>query len=152
MYVKASNEVVEIYPYSIGQLRKDNPNVSFPKSPDNTLLAQWNVYPVQSQNPPSFNLATENCERVSPTLQNGVWTETWSVTAASAEEIARRTEEMSVQVRTQRNALLVQSDWTQGKDIPESISTLWAIYRQALRDITTQGGFPWDIAWPTKPE
>ena len=151
MYVKVSNGVVETYPYSIGQLRKDNPTISFPKSPDNALLARWGVFPVQPQNPPAFNQATQNCNRVNPTLQNGVWVETWSVTAASADEVNRRNQEMSAQVRAQRDSLLAQSDWTQVADAPVD-KTAWATYRQGLRDITAQAGFPWSVTWPTKPE
>ena len=45
MYVKANNGVAEIYPYSIGLLRKDNPNTSFPKNPSDELLAEWGVFP-----------------------------------------------------------------------------------------------------------
>lgn len=55
-------------------------------------------------------------------------------------------------VRTQRNQKLVASDWTQGRDIPESVSSVWAAYRQALRDITTQAGFPDQVVWPEQPQ
>lgn len=54
-------------------------------------------------------------------------------------------------VRTQRDALLVASDWTQLPDAPVD-KTAWAQYRQALRDITEQPGFPWNVTWPVKPE
>ena len=148
MYVKVTNGVVEKYPYSIGELRKDNPTVSFPKNPGNDLLAEWNVFPVQPQNPPAFNQANQNCDRVNPTLQNGVWVETWSVTAASSDEINRRTAEMSIQVRAQRDSELMRSDWTQVADSPVD-KAAWATYRQALRDIPSQPGFPWEVVWPT---
>lgn len=55
-------------------------------------------------------------------------------------------------VRRAREAALVRSDWTQGKDIPENISNLWKEYRQALRDITDQPQFPYDVTWPKVPE
>jgi len=45
---------------------------------------------------------------------------------------------------------LAQSDWTQVADAPVD-ATVWATYRQALRDITDQAGFPNDINWPTQP-
>ena len=41
------------------------------------------------------------------------------------------------QIRKHRNKLLIESDWTQGADVPSSIKDTWAIYRTALRDITT---------------
>lgn len=46
MYALIINGMVEKYPYSIGQLRKDNPQTSFPKSPSEDLLATFNVFPV----------------------------------------------------------------------------------------------------------
>lgn len=149
MYVKVRNGVAENY--SIGQLRKDNPNVSFPKNITNDELARWDVYPVQPQNPPAFDRATQDCVRVSPTLQNGVWVETWSITSVSAEESARRVAEISVQVRAQRDRLLVESDWTQVLDAPVD-RAVWATYRQSLRDVTLQAGFPSNVTWPSKPE
>lgn len=56
-------------------------------------------------------------------------------------------------VRAKRNTLLAESDWTQLIDsplIPEQ-KTAWANYRQELRDVTTQAGFPWEVTWPTEP-
>ena len=53
-----------------------------------------------------------------------------------------------------RNSLLLESDWTQLADVPltSEQKNNWAIYRQELRDITSQSGFPDDIIWPIKPE
>lgn len=56
------------------------------------------------------------------------------------------------QIRSKRNNLLVDSDWTQLSDVPEQTRLKWQSYRQALRDITLQDGFPENIIWPTKPE
>jgi hypothetical protein len=55
-------------------------------------------------------------------------------------------------VKAQRNQLLQQSDWTQLADIPAETKALWEPYRQALRDITDQPGYPYDIVWPTPPQ
>ena len=56
-------------------------------------------------------------------------------------------------VRTSRDAKLKECDWTQLDDTPLSntVKATWAIYRQALRDVTTQAGFPWTITWPDAP-
>lgn len=59
-------------------------------------------------------------------------------------------EEIAAKVRAQRNQLLTASDWTQVADAPVD-QAAWDTYRQALRDISQQEGFPTDIAWPTKP-
>lgn len=56
----------------------------------------------------------------------------------------------AAQARTKRNALLAASDWTQVADAPVD-QPAWATYRQALRDITAQEGFPTDIDWPVQP-
>ena len=59
-------------------------------------------------------------------------------------------EEVAGQVRAERNGLLTASDWTQVADAPVD-KAAWATYRQALRDVTTQAGFPWTIEWPEQP-
>jgi hypothetical protein len=45
MYVFAPNQTVEIFPYSIGDLRRDNPNTSYPRNPSDAVLAEWNRLP-----------------------------------------------------------------------------------------------------------
>lgn len=54
------------------------------------------------------------------------------------------------QIRKQRDALLVASDWTQVADAPVD-KQAWAAYRQALRDITLQASFPTDVVFPEAP-
>lgn len=54
-------------------------------------------------------------------------------------------------VRVDRTLRLQFCDWTQGKDIDDSVSTPWAAYRQALRDVPDQEGFPWNVSWPETP-
>lgn len=67
----------------------------------------------------------------------------------TAEEIAALAPTAD-QVRTQRNALLAACDWTQVADAPVD-QTAWAAYRQALRDIPDQAGFPASVEWPVAP-
>jgi len=62
----------------------------------------------------------------------------------------RQLEQLAAQARTQRDALLSQSDWTQVPDAPVD-QAAWAEYRQALRDLPQQAGFPTEITWPQKP-
>lgn len=61
-------------------------------------------------------------------------------------------QELAAMARRERDELLAKSDWTQLPDIPQSTKDLWAPYRQALRDITTQVGFPSNIDWPAPPQ
>ena len=150
MYVLAPNQIVETFPYSIGDLRRDNRNTSFPRNPSDAMLADWNVFPVIEQEPPSFNSATQNLNQVNPILVDGEWLQAWEVTDSSAEEIAERTEAKAAEVRADRNQRLAACDWTQLPDSPADHEA-WAVYRQALRDLTAQAGFPWDINWPEEP-
>ena len=53
-------------------------------------------------------------------------------------------------VRTYRDYILTASDWTQVADAPVDTAA-WATYRQALRDIPAQSGFPDNITWPQEP-
>jgi hypothetical protein len=64
---------------------------------------------------------------------------------------AAKDTEQAKSVRTSRGEKLKDSDWTQVADAPVN-KAAWATYRQALRDVTGQQGFPWTIEWPTQPE
>lgn len=60
-------------------------------------------------------------------------------------------EDMAIQVRQNRNALIATTDWTQAGDTPESTRAKWSDYRQALRDVPQQADFPFGVVWPSKP-
>jgi len=56
--------------------------------------------------------------------------------------------------RAERDKKLAACDWTQLADSPltDEQKTAWGTYRQALRDVPAQDGFPWEITWPSEPE
>jgi hypothetical protein len=148
MYAKITNGIVEKYPYTIGNLRKDNPNISFPKIIDDLDLEFLGVFKVEKREQPEISYDQNiQCKVVK---QSGKWVESWKVTNASSEEVAQRVADKIAQVRYERNQYLSESDWTQVSDAPVD-KNAWATYRQALRDITDQDGFPWDVQWPIKP-
>lgn len=60
-------------------------------------------------------------------------------------------EELAIEVRSKRDRLLIETDWTQGRDVVLSNDAEWKTYRQALRDLSSQSGFPSNVTWPTKP-
>lgn len=64
---------------------------------------------------------------------------------------ALTTAQVAAQVTAQRDRLLADSDWTQLRDVPDATATAWQPYRQALRDLTSQAGFPSSVTWPTPP-
>ena len=70
--------------------------------------------------------------------------------AEEAEYAANENSRKAAVIRNQRNTKLSESDWTQVADAPVD-KTAWATYRQALRDVTKQTGFPWTIDWPVNP-
>jgi len=60
--------------------------------------------------------------------------------------------QLPLQIRAQRNQLLQASDWTQATDVPNAFKNKWVAYRQALRDVPQQQGFPNDVVWPIPPQ
>jgi Phage tail assembly chaperone protein len=74
-------------------------------------------------------------------------------TTAAEQEVAYKASkdaEQAKSVRATRGEKLADSDWTQVADSPVD-KAVWATYRQALRDVTAQSGFPWTITWPDAP-
>jgi hypothetical protein len=69
-------------------------------------------------------------------------TEQWVVNAAQQE----------TDVRKQRDELLSTCDWTQLPDVPDETKAAWTAYRQALRDLPEQPGFPDSVDWPALPQ
>lgn len=97
--------------------------------------------------------------RPNATLMDGVWVNPPEPAPPTAEQIAAQQLEQAEQaklqraqeIRQQRNALLAECDWTQLADAPVD-KAAWAAYRQALRDIPAQQGFPLEVQWPVQPE
>ena len=75
---------------------------------------------------------------------------TYSSEVAECPE-SERYEAFAGMVRADRNSRLKNTDWTQNSDVPEATRSLWAPYRQALRDVPSQAGFPYEISWPVPP-
>ena len=69
----------------------------------------------------------------------------------SGTEYILDTVKMAESFREQRAIMLSASDWTQLPDVDTAIRELWRDYRQALRDLTSQPGFPEDTIWPIPP-
>lgn len=84
-----------------------------------------------------------------PFMRNG-----WVLVAGNkpSEPVVGVQAQVEALVRQERTNLLAATDWTQGKDISETVSAPWAVYRQALRDLPLQEGFPFNIEWPQRPE
>jgi len=153
MYAKINNGAVEKYPYTIGNLRKDNPNTSFPKKLSDETLAEYGMQKVGSTDRPDFNNKTQKCEQDSkPTLVDGSWVIDWTVTNKTQEQLMSQELTQAKTIRDTRNEALAKCDWTVLIDSPlsDEIKTEWLVYRQALRDITDLPDFPW-VELPNDP-
>lgn len=58
----------------------------------------------------------------------------------------------AAEVRAERNTKLSATDWTQASDVPQAVKDSYVSYRQALRDVPNQSGFPNEITWPVEPQ
>lgn len=143
MFVKVTDGQLTKYPYTLDELRRENPKVSFPTTMSEETLASFDVYPVETISAPDSDSKTHR-NRSTAELVDGKWTQVWYV-----DELPQ--DKAEANVRGYRNLLLKQSDWTQVSDAPVD-QAAWAVYRQDLRDITSQGGFPYNVTWPSKPE
>ena len=142
MYILVNNGVAESY--SMRQLKKDNPNTSFPKEPTEELLATYGVYTCTDEVQPAYDSSIETIQLGEPVLINGSWVRQWTIVPIPVEDLEK-------QVRFRRDEELSASDWTQTADSPLLGDTSWLTYRTELRDITDQPTFPQSVVWPTEP-
>jgi len=101
MYILIKDGNIEKYPYSISELKKDNPNTSFPSVMPDERLADWGVYPVTPAEYPQVNY-TKTVVEETPNLVNGVWYQDYTVVDATAEQIAERKAELNAQAEANR--------------------------------------------------
>jgi len=87
MYIKLNNGVPENY--TIGQLRKDNPQTSFPSQIPDSVLESHGVFKVEETEKPVVSF-DKNVIEATPQLVNGVWKQVWFVSDATAEEKLER--------------------------------------------------------------
>lgn len=159
MFAKVKDNQLAQYPYGWNEFVADNNNTNY--GADNDLLALFPATDVAQQGyecveitvlpPPQIDDRTQRLQQAEhPSLIDGCWTLDWFVIQKSAEELQTQTENQAKSIRADRNAKLASSDWTQVADAPVD-KAVWATYRQALRDIPSQAGFPWEVQWPTQP-
>lgn len=154
MWVKLKNGVVERFPYTYTLLCQDHPNTSFPKKMDTSMLESMGVYEVTWLDAPQVDEATKKVVKKDlPEYVNGSWVLDWDVIEKTEDEKAQYTAFVTLNNLEKRNQELASTDWTQLPDAPANASE-WAVYRQALRDITTHPNWPnlADTDWPIAPE
>ena len=152
---------------SQGEVRRMHPNTSFPRIWDESVLNHLGIDPIfESPTPTTTRYQTANKNGVE--FKNDKWMWAWTIgpvfteytddegvthTAAEQEAayVQRIDDEQAKAIRTDRDKRLADSDWTQVADAQVD-KAVWATYRQSLRDIPAQEGFPWDVTWPEMPE
>ena len=150
MYALITNGEVEKYPYSIGLLRKDNPNTSFPKTPKDAILVDYGVYPVMETNP-TVGADQKLVKSWTPELVSGEWVLNHQAVDITSEDVAERDGVIASNVREKRNTLLAATDYFALSDV--TLTTEMTEYRAALRNFTEHDNWPnvSDNDWPTKP-
>jgi hypothetical protein len=151
LYVKVIDGIAVKYPYTQTDLVWDNPSTSFPVGgvPESTLV-EWDMFPVHFADQPVIDPLAQRVVEIAPSFDGQSWIQQWAVEALPQAEIDAMTDQQAASVRADRNARLAATDWTQIADSTAD-KPAWAAYRQALRDVPAQGGFPQSVTWPEQP-
>lgn len=147
---KAGN--VLTYPYSVTDLVRARPDVCWPRAGvTDELAASFGVVKVEDAAPPTAAPDAEAVVEDLPALVDGKLTRRFRKRTLTAEEAAARRQDKAREVRDRRDERLTATDWTQLLDAPPATQAAHATYRQALRDVPQQAGFPFNVTWPAKP-
>lgn len=136
--------------------KKNNPNVSFPKEVPEGVWNSLGVDVVYPGQPAQGGTVYQHSVHAGVEFIDGKWYSKF--TLGPVFETPEQEQQYKAQidadkariVRSERDSKLASCDWTQVSDAPVD-KQAWALYRQALRDVPAQSGFPWDIQWPTEP-
>lgn len=132
-----------------GEFRAMFPNTGFPAQLTEQIINDFGgdvVFEGPQAQPTRYQVGfRDGVEQI-----NGKWFTKYSVADMDDEVKAALDAQQAKSVRDDRTNRLSECDWTQLADAPVD-KTAWATYRQALRDVTTQEGFPWSVSWPVKP-
>jgi len=147
--VRYDGEQVLKYPYTLGDARREYPHVSFHDAVTSEDLQPFGIAVVHATDLPASNGCDVPFE-TDPVFDGSAWRQAWRLRPASHTE----TRSAKMSARQRRDDLLAASDWTQLPDVrmDDMERGAWRKYRQILRDITRQPGFPWDLAWPERPQ
>jgi hypothetical protein len=153
MYVKANNNEVVDYPYSLSNLKTENPNTGFPKTMSDTLLAEHNIFKVIYNDPPEYDENTQKLEvDTVPSLISGSWQISYNIVQLNEEELQQKQQEKAEGNLIIMQSLLDRSDHWALQDTPEMTAEQIA-YRQAVRTLDQHANWPYleDADWPIRP-
>ncbi|MDQ5882457.1 MAG: hypothetical protein QG616_2289 [Pseudomonadota bacterium] len=135
---------------SHSDIRKAVKHASLPAVITDEVLSAFGFEPVEVQPAPAPD-HTEKLEEAEPVKKDGKWVKEYRKRPATPEEIDAATKDKAADVRATRDALLRDTDWTQLADADKKAQGDFVSYRQALRDMPQQAGFPFNVDWPVKP-
>jgi hypothetical protein len=135
---------------NISNLQKEFNDISFLEDAEDYCGNNPNVVRIHPTQVPNIT-PYQYLELANPVFDGTKWIAQYAIKEYSDERKSSILTDYSYSVRKLRDTKLAECDWTQGKDIPSNISSAWATYRQALRDVPSQSGFPFNVTWPTKP-
>jgi hypothetical protein len=142
------------FPLLEDNFKQIHPEVTFPQvlTPQDVEPHGYGMYEF-SQRPEPTNRYDKLIEGEPIRDEQGYWRQQWLVVEQTAEEKAETDNRKAGETRFKRNQRLAATDWTRLDDAPLSTEqrAAWAVYRQQLRDLTDQPGFPWEVVWPTAP-
>ena len=152
MFALIEDGAVTQYPLSLKGLQKKYPKTSFPQL-GTCDLTSFGVYPVTAVESPSYDPEAEVISQGTPVLKDGKWTQVWTKSDLSDEVKAANAAAKVAAARNNRDMLLTNTDWrvSLATEAGTTLSDEWKAYRQALRDVPAQSGFPDNITWPTEP-
>lgn len=144
---------VTVFPYNVGLLRRDNPNVSFPSVPTDAQLAEWNVYPVIDMPTPAYDPLKQAVSEINPEYDGAVWRQMWAVRDLADYEARLVLDEALASLRSERDQRLSATDWTQlpDADLTPEKRQAWVAYRKQLRDLPENTPNPLNPVWPAEP-
>lgn len=159
MYALIENGAVAKYPYTIADLRKDNPNTSFADTASNETLEEFGMYVVYNTTPPPYtNL--QYLEEGTPVFnaQDNQWQQVWIVVDKTPEQIAQEEAAARAANKAQAESLLTATDWTTIPDVSDPAlsdpyltnAAEFAAYRSAVRKIAVNP--PVVADFPVKPD
>lgn len=139
------------YPYSLEQLREDNPRFMIPvKGLTDEALAPFGVGVVITTTPSTIGQNGKTAVESDPIYTNGRWLQQWQIVSISDQQKQAFYQEQAGQVLKKRAQLLGETDWVTNEDVTvdPKVKRAWLGYRSALRDITKQSGYPFSVVWP----
>jgi hypothetical protein len=143
MYVKVKEDGSTVYPYTLKDFRGENRSTSFPADIPEEMLNAHGVYLVDMGTIPDYDRMLYRHASSLVRISSTRWKLEHKIHKVEDEHASSR-------VLKKRNDMLAETDWCALSDV--TMSDEMRSYRQALRDITKQDGFPFSVVWPEKPE